>query len=242
MENRTTAAAQILATHFVSPAWWVRAYEAATLREATASGVGEHSGYGLSQSAMAEACTAGITPVLSAAELSALAPLLANLQTQVFGTTFSESGYLSIRADEHRKHATTAAPNRRFAFENSAQLLTSLRLLQAAAGAGSWTTWSLFESERWRRVEGSTDRDISVKARARPGQRFANVVPPAATLNRHTFEMQLVPAALGCELIFGLGDAHMDLARALNGEAEASRLLGDTRRQISKYNAAGRIG
>ena len=141
------------ATHLMLPGWWVRAYEAASLAEASGAG------------AMAQACAAGLAPAMSPLEMNALAMVLASLQEQLLRPTGLEPGReeLSLSSEEHLKHAGTAVRGRRFAFEKVIQILTGVRLLREGAD-GSLRSQAPFAGDRWTLAPGGagTSQEVGV--------------------------------------------------------------------------------
>ncbi len=168
-------------THLILPSWWVRAYEAAS-----AADDGD-------ESAMARACASGLAPVLNPQELNALGVVLDTLQRQILS---GNHRVLTIRAEEHLKHASTTVRSRLFTFERIMQQLAGVRVL-ATPEQGQRRAFKLFASDAF--LDGGDDGAAAV---------------------------ELVPTRLGPELLLGLADPHLDLVRLALGEPEAGTILG----------------
>lgn len=142
----TSLAPSTFATHWILPAWWIRAYETAVLAEADGD------------SAMSQALKGGLAPALSAFEMNALAVVLACMQEQILAS--SDGGRrLSVATEEHLKHAGTASRPKRLQFEKVIQNLCGIRVL-ADGGDGSPRAHRLFSHDVWRvgGDGGSTDQ------------------------------------------------------------------------------------
>jgi len=103
---------------------------------------------------------------------------------------------LVVSPQEHLKHAGTAARSRLFVFEKVIQILTGVRLLVAGDG-GELRSHALFARDRWTRPTAGGSLQIEVEL-----------------------------AVLGSELLLGLSDAHLDLARRAAGDSAGGDLLG----------------
>lgn len=137
----TAHASSTFATHWILPAWWIRAYETAVMSETDGD------------SAMAQALKAGLAPALSPFEMNALAVVLACLQEQLLT---SGARRLSVASEEHLKHAGTASRPKRLLFEKVIQNLCGIRVL-AAEGGGDPRAHRLFAHDVWRVSEGQGD-------------------------------------------------------------------------------------
>ena len=147
------------------------------------------------------AWAAGLAPALSSLELTALATVLATLQSQVLAAhAHRPAGRLVIDVDQHVKHASTGERSRRFAFEKVVQLVAGLRLL-TAAGDGELSSLGPFNGDVW------ASRDV---ARGDEG--------------RFSIELTLAPG--GAELLLGVSDPHLELVRALRQEREIAPAIG----------------
>ncbi len=179
--------ANIMASSFnanmLLPGWWIKAFDTALLSE----------NQGLT--AMDHAYRSGLAPALTMLEMSGLAMVLTSLQQQILT---EKSGYkLTVRSDEHLKHAGTAMRSRRFVFEKVMQMLTGLRLLQPEKG-GAFCSHAPFPRDSWRKISDDGD-----------------------------FEVTLTEGPLAPEFILGLSDLHLDFIRRVEGKTTGVEAIGD---------------
>ncbi len=120
---------------------------------------------------------------------------------QNFQSQILKSGVqvLTINSREHQKHAGTNTKSRKFVFEKAVQMLGDIRLLRRTEQAKDIEFSRLFAGETWERPGA--------------GQHYL---------------IKMTPARLGPEIIFGVSDPHIDLARAMLGEPEGKFVTGDT--------------
>jgi len=120
---------------------------------------------------------------------------------QNFQSQILKSGVqvLTINSREHQKHAGTNTKSRKFVFEKAVQMLGDIRLLRRTEQSKDIEFSRLFSGESWER----------------PG-------------NGQNYLIKMTPARLGPEIIFGVSDPHIDLARAMLGEPEGKFVTGDT--------------
>jgi hypothetical protein len=120
---------------------------------------------------------------------------------QNFQSQILKSGVqvLTINSKEHQKHAGTNTKSRKFVFEKAVQMLGDIRLLRRTEHSKDIEFSRLFAGETWERPGA--------------GQHYL---------------IKMTPARLGPEIIFGVSDPHIDLARAMLGEPEGKFVTGET--------------
>jgi len=118
------------------PAWWARAFDAASRADGDRLG------------AMEQAALAGVAPALSPAELAPLALVLATLQRQWLAGSGAPGEILTLASETHLKHANTTVRGRRAQSERIIQQLAGLRIARAGAAAQRFSR--LFRNDSWR--------------------------------------------------------------------------------------------
>lgn len=108
-------------------------------------------------------------------------------------------GVLTINSSEHQKHAGTNTKSRHFNFEKAVQMLGDIRLLRRRDAGKEIEFSRLFSGETWERSDDGLH-----------------------------YLIKMTPARLGPEIIFGVSDPHLDLARAYLGEPEGRFVTGES--------------